>query len=296
LFAQSLPFPSNFRIIYSEQALDLFWDSVPQAVGYHIYSAERPNQPLANKRRINPSMITSGPHFTYIWDVDNTIRERKIKGYGHYISITSLFLVQDSLVESAPSQERDDDYFRGFSQINTSEKLNNCFLTAHHSPLLLPNSFQNKKAAFISFMDGPGRLLDSLIGTEIDPHQVGGCAPISTLLLSLLNDFNLIAYRAEGSFIHEYHSFNLINIEGIEYIIDFSSDQFIPKSQPVFFPRVQSFLNQDGKLDTVGQPIYTIARLYSPEQSTLSDNKDADIYKSIYKRVIAHEKHIYRKD
>lgn len=285
LFAALFPSPKPLRIIFGEQSLDLSWDSVPGATGYNIYTAPVPHLPLAKKRKINPALITSGPHFTYIWDIENGKRERKIKGRLHYLSITAVYEKKGRIVESKPSEETDDFYFKSFCNIDASNKIRPLLKKSQQAPLLPVASVQNSTEAFLRFMDGKGKALNNEIKSRIDPLQVGACAPISTLLVKLLKDDSLVAYRVEGNFINEYHTFVIINLEGVEYIVDFSADQFTPNVAPVFFPRDLSHLDVNGKLSETGRDIYLIGKIYSPEQSDLADNKTAVLYHDMYRKI-----------
>jgi hypothetical protein len=285
LFAVLFPPPQNLRVIYGEQSLDLTWDSVPGAAGYNIYTAPSPKLPMSKKRKINPALITSGSHFTYIWDFEDGIRERKIKGRLHYLSVTAVFEKKGRVVESKPTPEADDFYFKGYENIDAPVKIKPILRTSQAAPFLPVETFVNKRKDFFRFMEDNGKKLLKEIKANIDPLQVGACAPISTLLVKLLQDDSLYAYRIEGNFINEYHTFVLLNIDSVEYILDFSADQFTPGVVPVFFPRDLSHLNDRGKLAPEGRDIYLIGKIYSPEQSDLTDTKAAQLFREIHGRI-----------
>jgi hypothetical protein len=284
LWAALFPAPANPRIVYGEQSLDITWDSLPGVTGYNLYTAAAPNLLISKKRRINQTLITSGTHFLYMWDYENGKHERKIKGRLHYISITAVYDRKGRVVESKPSAEADDFYFKGYCNINTPAKIKSLLKASQAGPLLPVEARVNKAADFIRFMDTRGKKLMAEVKAKIDPLQVGGCAPVSTVLVKMLLDDSLYAYRVEGNFINEYHTFVIINLDGVEYVVDFTADQFSPGVAPVFFARDLSHLDATGKLATEGRDIYLIGKVYAPEQSDLADNKTAQVYREIYDR------------
>jgi hypothetical protein len=290
LMAMVLPRPSNLRVAYGEQSLDISWDSIPGASGYNLYNAPRPNLPLSKKQKVNPTLITSGPHFAYIWDYENGKRERRIKGRRHYLSVTTVFEKKGRSVESKPSGEADDFYFKGFCNMGSADKITGALRKSQSVPFLPVEMRVNKTDRFIRFMEGTGKRLLTEIKANIDPQQVGGCAPISTVLIKLLQDDSLYAYRIEGNFINEYHTFVILNLDSVEYVLDFSADQFSPDVAPVFFPRDLSHLNPAGKLAAEGRSVYLIGKIYASDQSELTDNASARIYRDIYARVSGKEK------
>ena len=69
-------------------------------------------------------------------------------------------------------------------------------------------------------MTGPGRYLTKLLRDSINFQEVGACDPVSTIALMLLKEWDLYAYKAEGVFIEEYHTFIVITINHVDYILD----------------------------------------------------------------------------
>ncbi len=281
LFGEIRP-PANIHVIYSERSLDITWDSVKGAVGYNIYSSSYPKTPKQKKRKINKTIITSGTHFTFLWHFENGVKVRKIKGYRHYLAVTSVFKTDGKAKESSLSEEINNFYFDGFCNMNTRQRIQKIFLDSQKVDLLPVERKVNSKKSFLEFMDGTGVKFHALIKKNIDPLETGGCAPVSTVLVKLLKDSGLYAYRVEGNFINEFHTFAVINIEGVEYILDFTADQFVPDVTPVIVPRDFCYLNEKGKIAKQGLPIYTIAKIFNPDQISLSDNKTADVYRNIY--------------
>jgi len=289
LYGTVLP-PSNIKITYTETALDITWDTVPGATGYNIYTAASPNIPKKDKLKINQKLITSGPHFAYIWHFENGEKVRKIKGYRHYISVTSVFSQKGKNYESAVSEEVNNCYFDGFARIDSRKEILNILQTSQRETFLPVKKLRNRKEDFIAFMEGPGGKLNGLIKNYIDPKETGGCEPVSTILVKILKKFGLHAYRIEGNFIKEFHTFVIINIDNVEYVLDFTADQFIPDVNPVIIPRDFCHLNEKGKLSESGIPVYSIAKIYNADQTELTENKTADIYRKIYNEVIDYYK------
>ena len=67
--------------------------------------------------KLNQKLITSGPRFVFIWSFDNGKRERTVKGYNHFISVTSVFNIEGDTVESMLSKEVTNNYFDGFTNM-----------------------------------------------------------------------------------------------------------------------------------------------------------------------------------
>lgn len=278
--------PQNVQVTYSEKSIDLFWDSIPSALGYNIYTGTTPSLPQSKKIKINKNLIVSGPHFTYLWHFENGEKVRKIKGYAHYIAISAVYEVDGKERESGLSEEINNCYFDNFKNITTVASLNKVLKDSQVTPLLPFEEYKNKKKQFISFMTGAGKILHSLIEKQIDPQQTGGCTPVTTILVKLLQRFGMQGYRVDGTFIKEFHSFVIINIDNVEYILDFTADQFVPDVSPVLIPRDYCFLDGRGKLAKSGTPIYSVAKVYNADQIELSDDPEAQLYQNIYATVL----------
>jgi hypothetical protein len=264
--------PSNIKASFAETSIDIDWDSIPQAVGYNVYNHER---------KINAVQIKSGTHFTYIWDRENGEHVRKIKGYEHSISITSLFEIDGKIQESVQSKKIDNLYFEGYRNVILGSDIKKILQKKQQQKKLPVNTPENSAKNFIRFMETTGKKLHTEISKNINPLESGGCAPVSTVLVKLLQKNGLTAVKAEGVFIKEFHAFVIINIEGVEYVLDFTADQFVPAVSPVFIPRDFCFLGENARLSKTGLPIYQISRIYSADNVSLTDSEDAEIYKQM---------------
>lgn len=288
LYGKGLP-PSNIKIAYTETTLDITWDTVPGATGYNIYTGRLAHIPKKDKIKVNQKLITSGSHFAYIWHFENGEKVRKIKGHKHYISVTSVFSIKGKNHESALSEEINNCYFDGFKRIDSRKAILNILQKSQRTSFLPVKKIKNRKEDFIKFMEGPGKKLNGLIEKHIDPKETGGCEPVSTILVKILKNSGLHAYRIEGNFIKEFHTFVIININNVEYILDFTANQFIPDVTPVMIPRDFCHLNENGKLSETGNPVYSIAKIYNADQTELTKDKSADIYRKIYTEVINYD-------
>ncbi len=283
LFSKTdIPMPEIVSIDYSEQVLDIFWKEVPGVKGYNVYSRNA-SQSFSKRRKVNKNLITSGGHFAFIWEFQDGTRERKIKGYEHIISIDAIC---STTTTPKTSTEWDNLYFQGYRNITDSQRIS-AVLDDKQTTDFLPTSLENNKLErFISFMEGPGRDLNRLVSDSINPLEVGGCAPVTTILVDLLYRWGIYAYKAEGTFIKEYHSFVVLKIDKIEYILDFTADQFLPKVSPVLIPRDECFLSRHGRFSDSGKNVYVIAKLYKPENVRLSNGDDSRVYRNIRNEVL----------
>jgi len=278
--------PENIRIKYAEKNLSISWDTVSGAIGYNIYTGNSPLTTKTKRIKINKKLITSGTYFTYIWHFENGEKVRKIKGYKHYIAVTSLFKINGKKRESKLSKEQNNSYFDGFDRINTKTEILTILQDSQQTPLLPVVKYSNEKKTFIQFMTGPGKDLYALIKKQIDFKEVGACTPISTVLVKLLEHYGLNAFRIDGNFIREFHTFILINVDKVEYVLDFTADQFIPGVIPVLIPRDYCHLDEQGKLAPEGTPVYSIAKVYNADQVELSNDTSAVLYKNIYNTIV----------
>ena len=282
---KSLPVPQNVWIEYAEKNMVINWDPVPGAIGYNVYRGAKETTEKVYREKLNKVLITSDNRFVFIWRFNNGQRERTVKGYKHYISVTAVFNQNGHFIESVSSQSVSNDYFNGFSDM-TSEKRILSVLQDKQESAYIPTIYgNNDKYAFIKFMIGPGRYLTDILRDSLDFQEVGACDPVSTIALKLLSDWGLYALRAEGIFIEEYHVFIIIKVENVEYVLDFTADQFVPDVAPVMVPRDLCFLNKEGRLDVAGKPVYLIEKVYPADTFELTNTKKSRVYHNIYQKV-----------
>jgi len=117
-----------------------------------------------------------------------------------------------------------------------SVKFNEEFLDYEQDYQILPDTSRiNSKEDFINFLNefSPS-IIREYKNTKTDSYCLypGGCISISTLVVKLMEDYGLDAYILDGVFLQgnkgypRYHNYIGINIEGIEYIIDYTANQF----------------------------------------------------------------------
>jgi len=281
--------PTNPRITATEKTLEITWDTVADAQGYNVYTAPRAGLKLAQRRKVNPGLITSGPRFTYIWDLVRGTRERNIKGFEHHLSVTAIVndRIRKKTYESLPSAEVDNCCFDGFRNVQSRADIYRLLQNAQTSEKLPVEQKPTTVGDFMAFMDGPGKLLFKTVKDSLNFKETGGCAPVSTVLVNVLDTAGIYAYKVEGTFIKEFHTFVVVNIDGVEYILDFTADQFVPGVSPVFLPRDKAFLTEANRFGSSGTPVYQVAKIFNPGQCLLSDSPDAEVYRHILEKVVS---------
>jgi len=271
--------PDSLTAVYTEKSIELNWSPVPGATGYNIYSA--PSRALLHSSpdRINAGPVRSGTRFHFIWQKRGGKHTRSVKGKRHIIGITALFEKEGTTVESGLSPTIDNFYYTGYEKITTPGDFR-ATLCSHQRVPYLPGPLLNNRAARVeSFFDEPIRTFMAAIRDTIDFSVQGACVPISAIGVQLLNHYSIRAYRAQGLFINSFHSFIVCVVDSVEYILDFTADQFVPDVSPVLIPRDYCFLNRRGRLDTTGTPVYRINRLF--DTGRLVADSSADLYRAI---------------
>ncbi len=281
-FCEALSAPVGIVVNYTEKAIEVSWDSVPCAIGYNLYTARIPGLPLSQRTKVNAKLIRSGARFTYIWDLVDGKRERLIKGYRHYLSVTAVDSVGKKEVEGNPSEEKNCDVFEGYERVISDSNVNTCLVDSQRCDTLPLRIKPCTVERFAAFMQGDGRSLMDSIHVHIDPLKTGGCVPISTMTVMLLGKNGIDACRAEGTFLEEFHSFVIVNIRDVQCVLDFAADQFVPETAPVLIPRNRCFLDtKTARFALSGRPAYNIQKLVAQKDVGFSDSKDAELYKAI---------------
>jgi len=279
--------PKNISIEFSEKNYLITWDSVPGAIGYNVYSAVSENTTARENRKLNAKLVRSGTRFVFIWLTDNGQRERKVKGYPHCITVTAVGPAKNDTVESDLSAPICNDYFDGFSEAVTKKKIQSILIDTQRVdtlPLFLENTPSEK---FISFMTGPGDLLMKTVRDSINFLETGACVPVSTVAVQILQKHDIASFKVEGTFISEFHTFIVLKIDRVEYVLDFTADQFVPGVSPVLVPRDFCFLDGEGNLGRQGEAMYQIGKVMSPDQSTLLNTDATRLYHNIENLVCA---------
>jgi hypothetical protein len=273
--------PTNLRMIPHERSIELLWDGPPGAIGYHVF---RSDSSWEQARRLNPYPVLSGTRYLYLWERIGKQRVRNVRGTFHRFWITALY--PDSS-QSPPCSSICTDYFQGFSRIDSAAKLHALLRpTQRGDTLPIPRQEANLPN-LQHFIATTGVSLMQLLRDSIDFSQTGACAPVSTIVVKLLKKAGVEAFKAEGVFIDEFHAFTIVIINGVEYVLDFAADQFIPNSSPVLIPRDYCFISPQGRADTCGTPTYRVSRIFRNEDVFLANNQPAELYHAIFKKLDA---------
>jgi len=227
-----------------------------RAVGYDVYTSPFPAAAKKLRTKVNKNLITSGTHFAYMWNTEKGERIRKIKGYRHYLSVTAVCSSGSGRVPSAFSEEKDNFYFKGFHKIEHRDALLRILRHSQTTPYLPVGATINNASKFSQFMEGPRvRFNVKFVNGSIRSRK-GAAHPIATVVVQLMLEWGLQAFRVEGTFIKEFHAFVVLNVDSVEYIVDFAADQFIPDVSPVVLPRDMAYLDENGKFSANGTPVY----------------------------------------
>jgi hypothetical protein len=267
-------------MIPHERSIELLWDAPPGAIGYHVF---RSDSSWEQARRLNPYPVLSGTRYLYLWEKIQKQHIRNVRGAFHRFWVTALY--PDSS-QSPPCSSICTDYFQGFNRIASAAALS-ALLRPSQRCDTLPIARQEANVLKLQqFISTTGVSLMQLLRDSIDFRQTGACAPVSTILVKLLAAQGIEAYKAEGLFIDEFHAFTIVISKGVEYVLDFAADQFIPQSSPVVIPRDYCFISAQGKPDTSGTPMYQVARLFKSEDVFLANNQPAQLYHTIYQQLL----------
>jgi hypothetical protein len=171
--------------------------------------------------------------------------------------------VEGKAVEGRLSATVGNDYFQEFKSMTNPYIL----MTAckfKQDMAFLPGLKDNPRRRFLKFMESPGLSLYQAIQGGLASGPGNPSAPLSHLVVLLLEKAGITAYQAKGKLLSEPHYFVVVKLEGVEYILDFSADRFYPGSAPVFMPRDRAFLTDSGILGTgpgQGTPLYSISQV-----------------------------------
>lgn len=274
--------PTELKVDFTEKIYTISWKPVDGAYGYNVYTAENAGLTKDKKIKINKKLIRSRNKYVYMWHFENGEKVRKVKGYRHYISVTAVFKKDDgTLVESAQSREKHNLYFGKFGNVINGDKIKNVLVQNQRSEKLPVTIKPTTVEKLTQFCNSDGFKYLQSIHKNIDAQKIGGCVPIATVLTKLLIENGIDAYRVDGKLIRQFHSFVIINVEGNEYVFDFSADQFYPGAAPVLMPRDYCSIMNPSSKDGSSQ-MYQIGKIYNADAIGLANNKRSAVYKKIY--------------
>lgn len=276
--------PCGFPVAaqFSEEMITISWSVVDSAAAYNVY-ADLGSGPAV---RANFSPIRTRTRFGFLWIESEGKKERVVKGKNVRLYVVPLFArinTPDTVYsEGARSCTVVNSYFTGFSNILDSAGCQRLLRQRQSTQKILPRAAQTTAK---SFCGNYGRLapdINALYRSKIDPEDEGACVPFSTMVAKYFTMKGIPCYRAQGEFIGAFHSFNIVVIDKVEYILDFTADQFVPGSAPVFMPRDWCFVDSCGSPTMAPRgtftKLYRIETVYASDQVTFTGTPKARQY------------------
>jgi hypothetical protein len=269
---------------FTEDAITLSWGEYPGASSFNIYADYGGGFKKANFTR-----VAVRNRFTLIWVEENGKKERIVKGNRVECRVVPLFpSVKKSdtvYVEGQPGCPVKNDYFRGVSNVLSDTACGRILKDRQQAKRIFPSAVSVPRAAFCSQYANLARDIYAAYSAKIDPKDEGACVPFSTLVAKYFTQKGIACYRAQGVFISAFHSYNVIVIDSVEYILDFTADQYVPRSAPVFMPRDYCFVDSSGAPTARPAGIYTklyqIEKVFSADQIAFTETPKAKEYQQL---------------
>jgi hypothetical protein len=282
----------NFPVAaeFSEDMITLSWQDVPDAVAFNVY-ADLGNGPVM----ANFSVVRKRNRFSFLWIESGGKKERVVKGNRVQLYVVPLFArgkITDSVfTEGRPSCGVANSYFAGFSNVLDSGGCDRILRPRQTTPKVLVRAEQTSRKEFCSRYGLLAPDVDALYRSKIDPKDEGACVPFSTMVAKYFTSKGVPCYRVQGMFMDAFHSFNIVVVDKVEYILDFTADQFVPGSAPVLMPRDICFV------DSIGHPtgaprgtftkMYRIEMVFASGQIAFTDTPKAREYKRALDSLLA---------
>lgn len=284
--------PFHIAAEFSETIITLRWAEIPGAKAYNIYARYSDTGFV----RVNPVPVTTRPQYSFIWVGSEGEKKRVVKGNAVSLYVAALEGTHcndhsSSCRETKKSGVVETAYFHGYARIVSAEDCGRVLHEDQEVAPLLSDVRQVSRRAFLREYPPYAAALDSIYRHTIDPKDEGACVPISTIASKLLTARGIPCYRCQGVFINQFHNFNLVVIDGVEYVLDFTANQFLPNSSPVLIPRDRCFIDSLGF--PTGKPVGTVTRIYTVEkvfdadQISFTDKPEAQKYKGILDTLLA---------
>jgi hypothetical protein len=272
--------------VFTETMITLKWDEQSDVKAYNVYA----RYDAAGFKKVNPVPIATRPQYSFFWVAENGEKKKVVKGNIITLFVTGLtgdscIFRKGPCIESDTSVRLSTDYFRGFSKVLTAARCRAIFRAAQSSAKLFATAENISAANFTKLYPRLGRRIDSLYRRHVNPLDEGACVPMSTLASKYLTAKGIPCYRCQGTFITQFHSFNLVVIDSVEYLLDFTADQFLPASAPVFMPR--DFCS----IDSLGRPtdspqgtvtgMYAVEKVFQAENISFTQTDQANEYRQM---------------
>ena len=272
--------------VFSEEMITLSWPDVQGAAAYNVYADLGDGR---GRIMANFSPIHSHNRFSLLWMESDGKKERVVKGKRISLYVVPLFAKgkrNDTVyVEGDRSCGAANSYFAGFSKVLDSGTCDRILRPRQTTQKILVRAGQTARKAFSG---GYGRLapdIDALYRSKIDPKDEGACVPFSTMVAKYFTANGIPCYRAQGLFIGAFHSFNIVVVDSVEYVLDFTADQFVPGSAPVFMPRDWCFVDSCGSPTAAPRgtftKMYSIETVFTSDQITFTNTPKAKEYQRV---------------
>lgn len=279
--AEEFPVAATF----SETIITLRWDSIPSVAAYNVY-ADLGAGPLL----LNPVPIRSRASYSLFWHKENGKKKKIVKGNAIQTWVVAL--------EGEACEEHGDGcravarsdtvctcYFEGFGRALTREQCAKTLRDQQTTTRVLADPRRASGRTFLRKYPRIAARIDSLYRTMVDPRDEGACVPFSTMVAKYLSARGIPCYRCNGAFIKQFHSFNLVVLDGVEYVLDFTADQFVPHSAPVFIPRDHCFIDSTGRptdrREGTVTAMYLMETVYRADQVSFTATPRARRYRGI---------------
>jgi hypothetical protein len=239
--------------------------------------------------RANFTAVRSRDRFSFLWIESDGKKERVVKGNRLVLYVIPLFAkgkkTDTVYVEGRPSCSVSNSYFAGFSNVLDSGGSDRLLRPRQTTQKILARAAQTARKAFCGRYGRLAPDIDALYRSKIDPKDEGACVPFSTMVAKYFTANGVPCYRAQGLFIGAFHSFNIVVVDSVEYVLDFTANQFVPGSAPVFMPRDWCFVDSCGS--PTGTPhgtftkMYRIETVFASDQITFTDTPKAKEYQRV---------------
>jgi hypothetical protein len=284
----------NFPVaaVFSEDMVTLTWSAFAGAAAYNVYAD------LGNGRgrvRANFSPVQSRNRFSFLWIESDGRKERVVKGSRlslYVVPLLAKVLKNDTTYSEGPkSCGVSNSYFAGFSNVLDSAACRRVLQPRQATKKILTKATQSARDAFCGRFGPLAGDIDAIYKSKIDPRDEGACVPFSTMVAKYFTARGIPCYRVQGMFIAAFHSFNMVVVDSVEYVLDFTADQFVPRCAPVFVPRDWC------SVDSCGRPTctpggtftktYHIETVFASDQITFTDTPQAREYQRLLDSLLA---------
>jgi len=277
--AAGLQPPDQIQGQFSETAIIMSWLPVRRAAGYRVYQSNNPVLPKDKWLAETPEIIR---------DTFFTFQRPCLKGGRVYLAVCSVDSSAGGRGESRFSPIICNDYFREYKRMVNPVILMTSFIF-QQTLKPLTGLRDNPRKKFLKFMQGPGPALAQAVSKITSDGSLAEAAALASLTVVLLEQAGLTAYQAQGWLIKDPHSFAVIKLDGVEYILDFSADRFFPGAAPVFMPREKAFLTASGTFSSEpkkGTQFYRISAIEGAEQAGASLKESGNNFQQILQELL----------